>query len=399
MKKKILFVIDSLECGGAEKSLVSLLNLIDYDKYDVDLQLYNPNGMFKNLVPKEVNILSNLPYYDFTTLPFIKQICTLKFNKLISRIKFSYATRWYNKEKLHGSQLFWKNCGKHIEGLNKEYDIAIAYNQGFSTYFVAEKVKAKKKLAWVNVNYIDAGYNPKIDMEIYEKFDNIVAVSQGVYEILCDCFSRFKNKINIIYDINNAKLIEKMSKEKKVYNDIDEDVIKIVTVGRLVYQKGYDYAMKACKILTERNINFKWYVLGEGNERKNIEKYISENNLEERFILIGAVDNPYPYIKNADIYVQTSRFEGFGLAIAEARILNVPIVTTNFDVVYNQMINGKNGLVVNMSAEDIAEGIIKIIQDKELKNDIIQYLKSEKKGNIEEINKFYKIINGNYYIV
>lgn len=391
MKKKILFVIDSLNCGGAEKSLISLLNLINYEEYDVDLQLYSPNGMFKNLVPNEVNILPNLQYYDFINLPFRRQICTFRFDRIVSKIKFSFNIR-NNKENSHGAQLFWKNCRNVIDDLEKEYDVAIAYNQGFSTYFVAEKVRANKKLAWVNVNYVDAGYNPKIDIKFYNKFNNIVAVSKGVYEILIDCFPQYRKKINIIYDINNAKLIEKMAKSKNVYEDIDKCIVKIVTVGRLVYQKGYEFALEACNILSEKNIDFKWYALGEGNERSNIEKYVSENNLEDKFILIGAVENPYPYIKDADVYVQTSRFEGFGLAIAEARILNTPVVTTNFDVVYNQMIHGKNGLIVNMDGGDIAQGIMKIIHDEELRNSIIEYLHNEKKGNIEEINKFYKII-------
>lgn len=392
MKKKILFVIDSLGCGGAEKSLVSLLSLLDYDKYEVDLQMYNPDGMFKKLVPKEVNILSNLKFYDFINLPFYKQICSFKFNKLISKLKFSYYVR-NNKENLHGAQLFWKACGNAIDVLENKYDIAIAYNQGFSTYFVAEKVNANKKLAWVNTDYIKAGYDANIDRKFYEKFNNIVAVSDGGKEVLENCFTEFKQKIVVINDINNAELIEKMADQKNVFSDIDESVVKIVTVGRLVPSKGYDLAIDACKILSKnKKFKFKWYVLGDGSERSNIEKSILDNNLQDKFILLGAVDNPYPYIKNADVYVQTSRFEGFGLAIAEARILNTPVVTTNFDVVYNQMINEKNGLVVDMNSESIANGIINFITNKQLKNNVIKYLFNEKKGNIEDLQKFHELI-------
>ena len=124
--------------------------------------------------------------------------------------------------------------------------------------------------------------------------------------------------------------------------------IRILTIGRLANQKGYDIALEACKKLKEKGINFRWYVLGKGPLKEEIEKYIIKNNLSKHFILLGVEANPYPFIKNTDIYVQTSRFEGFGLALAEARMLNVPIVTTRFDAVYNQMIDGKNGLVVDM---------------------------------------------------
>lgn len=392
MKKNVLFVIDSLNCGGAEKSLISLLSLIDYDKYDVDLQLYNPTGMFKKLVPNEVEILPNIDFYDFCTMSLNRQLCSLKFNKIISKIKYSYYVR-NNKEELHGAQLFWKNCSKCIGKLEKKYDIAIAYNQGFSTYFVGEKVNADKKLAWVNVNYINAAYNPKLDIKYYNNFDKIVAVSKRVEDILIECFPQYENKIDVMYDINNAELIKKMSDEFDVYTDIEKDKIKLVTVGRLVHQKGYDIALEACKTLVNHGMKFEWNILGDGNEMKSIEAYIKQNNLGDYFKLLGTVENPYPYIKNSDIYVQTSKSEGFGLAIAEARILNIPIVTTNFDAVYNQMIEEKNGLVVDMDGKSVADGISRLIYNRKLRKDIINYLKKEKKGNIDELNKFYSLVN------
>ena len=151
-------------------------------------------------------------------------------------------------------------------------------------------------------------------------------------------------------------------------------------------------ALDACKILKEKGINFRWYALGKGPLKSDIEEYIKKHELEEYFVLLGVKANPDPYIKDADIYVQTSRFEGFGLAIAEARMLNTPVVTTEFDAVYNQIVQGKNGLVVDMNSKSIADGILKLINDTELRNSIIDYLKKEKKGNTEELEKFYKLI-------
>ena len=168
--------------------------------------------------------------------------------------------------------------------------------------------------------------------------------------------------------------------------------LRLLTVGRLANQKGYDIALKACKILKDKGINFRWYSLGIGPLKSEIEEYIRKNNLEEHFILLGVRANPYSYIKDCDIYVQTSKFEGFGLAIAEARMLNKPVVTTRFDAVYNQMIDRKNGLVFDMDAQGVANGILELINNKELKNEIVEYLSKEKKGNIEELDKFYKLI-------
>ena len=174
--------------------------------------------------------------------------------------------------------------------------------------------------------------------------------------------------------------------------DDDFDGLRILTVGRLANQKGYDIALEACKILKEKGIHFRWYSLGIGPLKDEIEKYIANNRLEDYFKLLGVKSNPYPYIRNCDIYVQTSKFEGFGLAIAEARMLNKPVVTTRFDAVYNQMIDRKNGLVVNMNARSVSDGILELINNKELKYEIVDYLAREKKGNIEELDKFYELI-------
>lgn len=167
---------------------------------------------------------------------------------------------------------------------------------------------------------------------------------------------------------------------------------KLLTVGRLAQQKGYDIALQACKLLKEQGIEFTWYVLGRGPLEQAIKEKINEFGIQDCFALLGAHANPYPYFSNADIYVQTSRFEGFGIAIAEARMLNIPVVTTRFDAVFAQMVDGQNGLVVNVTAEAVADGIQKLMKDKSLYNHIVEYQSQEKKGNTEEILKIYDLI-------
>ena len=137
--------------------------------------------------------------------------------------------------------------------------------------------------------------------------------------------------------------------------------------------------------------SFVCFVLGECNI-KRIETDIESYGFADCFSLLGAKPNPYPYMKAADIYVQTSRYEGYCLTLAEARMLNIPCVTTNFDVVYAQMVNGENGLVVDMNAQAVAEGIARLIEDKELYQHIKHYQEQEKKGNVEEIEKFYELV-------
>lgn len=393
--KKVLFVIDSLHCAGAEKSLTTLLSLLDYSKYDVDLQLFGYGGALEELVPKEVNILKPMEYIKFSSLStknaVIKSLKNMNFKMLSSRLKFSLAIRKNNYSNAQKARVYWQKVSNVIENNNKEYDIAISYAQGVPTFYVAEKVCAKKKLAWVNVSYKLEDEDRVFQEQFYDKYNKIVAVSDSAKNIFLETFPKYTDKLEIIYDINDADFIKKMSDQGQSYND-NYTGLRILTIGRLANQKGYDIALEACKILKEKGIEFKWYSLGVGPLKEEIEKYINENNLENNFKLLGVKSNPYPFIKDCDIYVQTSRFEGFGIAIAEARMLNKPVVTTRFDAVYNQMKDRKNGLVVDMNSQGIVNGILELINNKKLTNEIISYLKTEKKGNTEELEKFYKLI-------
>jgi glycosyltransferase involved in cell wall biosynthesis len=395
MKKKILFVIDSLHCAGAEKSLTTLLSLIDYTIYAVDLQLFAYGGLFEKLVPKEVNVLSPLVYTEFTKLTLkkvlVNSIKTLNFKMLLARLKYSIGIRIKKRGNKATARIFWTSVSTVIENNPKDYDIAISYAQGVPTFYVAEKIKAHKKFAWVNVSYILDNKESKFQKKFYDAYNKIVTVSDTTKEIFLESLPFYSSKIEVIYDINNPTFITKMAGIEDGFKD-DFAGIRLLTIGRLDYQKGYDIALESCRKLKEKSIKFKWYALGVGALKEEVQRYIKENNLTEHFILLGVKSNPYPFIKNCDIYVQTSKFEGFGIAIAEARMLNKPVVTTRFDAVYSQMVDGKNGLVVDMNSDAVCEGILSLINNIGLRSNIIEYLKSEKKGNIEEIDKFYKLI-------
>lgn len=395
MKKNILFVIDSLDTAGAEKSLVTLLSLLDYTKYAVDLQLFAYGHALEALVPKEVNVLKPIKYTTFAKLSlkesFKQAVGKGEYNMFISRLKYSFNIRQRKYSNPQKAILFWKSISGVIEDQPKEYDIAISYAQGVPTYYVADKVRAKKKLAWVNVSYRLNEKEKEFQAQFYDQYEKIVAVSNSTKEILLESFPSYQHKVKVLYDINNPHLISKMADIGTGYED-SFNGLRILTVGRLAHQKGYDIALDACKKLKEKGLNFRWYVLGKGPLQNEIEEYINKHGLTKHFILLGVEANPYPFFKNADIYVQTSKFEGFGLAIAEARMLNIPVVTTRFDAVYSQMIHGKNGLVVDMEAEAIVHGILRMIEDPQLKANIVKYLHAEKKGNTEEIENFYQLI-------
>lgn len=391
MRKSILFVINSLGCGGAEKSLLSLLSLLDYDKYDVTLQMFRRGGMFEELLPPDVHVRKELDYTAFCSQSMAKQMLSFDLRCIAARVRTSLFLRSNAKKgsPLHDAQAYWKYSAAAYDPLPERYDVAIAWGQGTPTHFVAEKVQAQKKFAWVNADYENVGHNKDFDCKYYAAFTGIICVSDKLCLILQKAFPEYAAKMTTIYDINNPATIFTMADQP--CSLLNRENLTLVTVGRLVPQKGYDIAAKAAWLLKKRNVKFHWYVVG-GGDSAPIEKDIAQYGISDCFTLLGAKANPYPYMKAADIYVQTSKFEGYCLTLAEARMLNVPCVTTNFDVVYAQMINGENGLVVEMNAEAVADGIIRLATDQELYQHIKGYQIQEKKGNVEEIEKFYELV-------
>lgn len=391
MRKSILFVINSLGCGGAEKSLLSLLSLLDYDKYDVTLQMFSRGGMFEELLPPEVHVRKELDYTAFCSQSMAKQMLSFDLRRIAARVRTSLFLRSNAKKgrPLHDAQAYWKYSAAAYDPLPERYDVAIAWGQGTPTHFVAEKVQAQKKFAWVNADYENVGHNKDFDCKYYAAFTGIICVSDKLCLTLQKAFPEYAAKMTTIYDINNPATIFTMADQP--CSLLNRENLTLVTVGRLVPQKGYDIAAKAAWLLKKRNVKFHWYVVG-GGDSAPIEKDIAQYGISDCFTLLGAKANPYPYMKAADIYVQTSKFEGYCLTLAEARMLNIPCVTTNFDVVYAQMIDGDNGLVVEMSAEAVADGIIRLATDQELYQHIKGYQVQEKKGNMEEIEKLYDLL-------
>ena len=391
MKKRILFVINSMGCGGAEKSLLSLLTLLDFEKYDVTLQMLRRGGMFEQLLPPEVHVRKELDYTAFCSQSIAKQMLSFDFRRIAARVRTSLFLRQNRRagQPLHDAQAYWKYSGTAFDPLPELYDVAVAWGQGTPTHFVAKKVRAKKKFAWVNADYENVGHDKDFDRRYYAAFTEIICVSNKLCLTLQKVFPEYAAKMTTIYDINNPATIFAMANQPCSLRN--EGNLTLVTVGRLVPQKGYDIAAKAAWLLKKRGVRFHWYVVG-GGDSAPIEKDIVQYGIRDCFTLLGAKANPYPYMKAADIYVQTSKFEGYCLTLAEARMLNIPCVTTNFDVVYAQMINGENGLVVEMNAEAVADGITRLAMDSELYQHIKRFQEREKKGNVEEIEKFYALV-------
>lgn len=374
MKRKVLFIIDSLGCGGAEKSMVSLLPLLDYSRLEVNLCIVSRGGVFENYLPPEVNLV-NLPAPSF-------------FSEYISNALFSMARRCLSllSIKRHNAELAWICKRLFFPDYKEKYDIAVAYHQGFPTYYVADKVHADKKIAWVNADMEKAGYHPHFNRPYYEKMSKVCVVSNMLYNMLPSAGYVDNHRLMIVKDIVNVNLIQQLSKESiRVTNPTD--VIKLLTVGRMVSSKNYPLAVETARILSRAKKSFVWYFVGDGSSRGTIERLVNKYGLMDKVFIAGTQINPYPYFRMCDIYVHTSSFEGFGLTISEAKALHKPVVTTNFPSAYDQIVDGENGLIAEMSAESLAEKILSLIESPSLRNHLIHATESEINSTMETESK------------
>lgn len=385
--KKILIVMPTLYNGGAERSLVNLLNELPKNKYDIDILLFKREGMFMSQVPKDATILET-PKDVKTMYGSLKDAGFKLPWKLVGNAISKILT--HNSREKRGFR--WKYFyGPMIKKMSKHYDVAIAYISGEVLYFVDEKVNADKKIVWIHNDYRSAQHPRKYDYKHLKNMDSIVSISDSCVDILKNEFPEFENKIYMIENITSSVVLDKRAQEFYP-KEFDHNGTNILSIGRLHEQKGFDMAIKAASIMKREGIKFKWFVIGSGELESELKKQIVNEGVEDCFILLGARENPYPYIKNCTMFVQPSRYEGKSVVLDEAKILGATIVATAYPTINDQLVDGKEGLIVKMSPKEIANGLIILLKNKELRMNFKNYLNSREYGNQSEIKKYIQLI-------
>ena len=392
--KKILFMIINMNIGGTEKALLNMIAEMPRDRFDISILMLEEYGGFLEYIPKDINI-KYLDYYKdieciLNNPP--QQVCKylIKKGRVIKGINILLI---HIISKIKGERSnFFKYVLKSYPDILEEYDIAVAYAgpMDFISYFVANKVKAKKKLQWVHFDVSKIGLNRKFAEKIYSKFDKIFVVSNEGKKKLVDLIPKLSEKVDTFFNIISSNLILKQADEYIGFND-NYNGIRILTVGRLTHEKGQDLCIKALKKLKDDGYNVKWYCVGDGAYKKNYEDLVKENKLEENFIFLGSKVNPYIYMKECDIYVQPSRHEGYCITLGEARCFGNPIVTTSFTGANEQIENETTGLVCDISEEGIYKAIKRLLDDDNLREDIRRNLKDENVNTTKEIKKLINL--------
>lgn len=387
MKKNVLFIVSDMGSGGFQKSLISLLQCFEYKKYSVDLLVLYPQGIFMNEIPKEVNRISvDISSSFFASFPkgaielFKEKEYTLAFKRTIhfimSRLDKGKAAIYMSKQ---------------IPKLQKKYDVAIDYNGQQILYYMMDKVQADKKITYFHSDYKRWPYYKNADKKYYPKVQYIVTISDICKESLDEIFPECSKKTRVIHNISSPIVIKELAM-KECPVEFNKNYINIVMVGRPSDVKGYDFAIEACYKLKRDGYKIRFYAIGTSNEVDKFKKLVNEFDVEREFIFVGETNNPYSFIRQADIYVHPSRFEGKSVAIDEAKILCKPIIISNFTTAKDHIQNEVNGLIVDMNSNGVYEGIMKLIKDKQLRDKFINNLSNENLGNEDEVYKLYELI-------
>lgn len=394
MKKKILIIMPSMFIGGAERSLLGLLEQFDFEKYDVDLFLKRHEGEFLSHIPPKVNLLAEKEKYRTFDVP-IKGLLKTQPLFAAARIMSKLALRLhclFTGEKpgvWMGMQYTSKFLCPLLPRIEGEYDAAISF-LGVPDILL-KKVSAKIKIAWNHTDYRILGPCKKYDRKIYSKLDYIVSVSDRCTNQFLSVYPQLKEKAVTVENIISRETVYRFS-EESVSDFPHEDSIKLLSVGRFSEAKNFDNVPEICRLVGQQGLNVKWYLVGYGGDEQLIRDKIAEAGMEEYVIILGKKENPYPYIRQCDLYVQPSRYEGKAVTVREAQILGKPVVITAFATSASQLMDGVDGVIVPMDNEGCANGIAAVLQNQELQNRLMENTKKTDYTNSAEIEKLYRMV-------
>lgn len=397
MKKQILIVNHALELGGAERSLIGLLSALDSEEYDIDLFLLRHEGELLKEVPVYINLLPSIPAYTVLARPMIDTLKEGHILLTVARLVGKFLAKQYDKRMQYSeSGVALEYSHKYTAPLmpmiqpEKEYDLAISFLTPH--YFVVDKVKAKKKIAWIHTDYSLVQVNRESELKMWNQYDVIASISEKVTESFLQNFPTLENKVQVIENILPEAYIRSLSNVEIDESEMKENGINLLSIGRYCHAKNFDNVPEICKHLVNKGMDVYWYIIGFGSGEELIKNKIKEFGMEERVILLGKKENPYPYIKNCDLYVQPSRYEGKCVAVREAQMLGKPVVITDYPTSKSQLEVGVDGIIVPMENQLCAYGIAELLNDSEKMNELSENCKKRDYSNSSEVEKIYQLM-------
>lgn len=402
-KKKLIFTCGKMKIGGVQKSLISLLNNLDYDKIEVTILLDNLNGELMNMLPSDVKVieLEDKPL----EIHKLKVKSFYLFKELLKNPTlplFIFKNIFNNERKFNSkaiTQFLWNKNKNKINKLNNTYDIAISYAGGMGIWneYVIDKIDSKKKILWIHGNYNNFGSKSDLEKEYYQKFDNIYVVTEKLRDFLIDNIENIEHKIEVAENIIDHTYISNLSfleveNESKLFDDSSNTYF--LSLMRVEKSKGIDLGIDAFKIALKENNNLTWYILGAGSSVEYFKSKVRNLGLEDNIVFLGPKLNPYIYLRLANVYFHPSYGEGKSISVEEAKNFNKPILITNYPTVRDQINDDITGIITELDAKTIATNLVRLHEDVKLRNKLISNLKGYRsKSNVLEM--IYHLLNNN----
>ncbi len=399
-KPRIFINMHYMEVGGAERALLGMLNALDTDCVDVDLFINQHTGEFMQMIPDKVNLLPEIRSYNAIERPMKQILLEGQLGIFYARLKARCQHAKYSKslpgpEKSIDCSAFQYVADAvqpflpSLERLG-EYDLAISFITPHN--IVLKKVKSKKRIAWIHTDYSAIHVNVDKELPIWDGYDYIASISPDCKRSFLNFFPSLERKIIDIENILSPEFVRQQAELFDVSDEMTSDGLKLLSVGRYTQAKNYENVPDiARRIVNAGYSDMRWYIIGFGGLESLIRQKIAEAGMENHVILLGKKDNPYPYIKACDIYVQPSRYEGKSVTVREAQILYKPVIVTNYSTAGSQIQDGIDGVIVPLENEACANGIINVIKNKDLRNSISAWLSTHDYGNESEVEKIYNI--------
>ena len=388
-----------MELGGAESALLGLLQSVDPARADVDVFLYDHRGELMKYIPTDkVNLLPEVTAYKMIERPFMECVKSGHIGVALGR--------WLAKKTVDKSPVpagkdnirIYTRVADWVEHFvpkiqpDVEYDLAISFLMPHN--YVVKKVRAKKKLGWIHTDYSTVHVDVKRELPVWSRLDYIASISEEVGEKFVETFPILKDKIIPIENILSSTFIRQRADEETVSLDDNPSTVKLLTIGRFSNPKKMEEIPMICRKIVDEGMDIKWFIIGYGSVE--IEQEVRDNarreGVTDRVILLGKKENPYPYIKACDIYVQPSRYEGKSITVREAQILCKPVIVTNYPTASSQIQDGVDGIIVPMDVDTCAQEMVEFILDKKKQERIVTCLKEHDYGNESEIEKIYKLV-------
>lgn len=383
MKKNILFVIPSLSTGGAEKSLYGLLKYWDFEKYNVDVYTFAEKGEYAERLDERVNVISDNSLYQdvFFKGMFSSFKSLLKRGKIglaLLRIVWGFEPLLYKlvgRKCYRNSNFDWFVQKKSMLRLDKHYDVAIGYMEGGPNYYVSDVVDADIKIGWIHTDYSKTYPNVHLDSTRFTKMKNVVTVSENSKREILKLMPNLSEKLCVIPNVIDTEKIDRMTSETVLKK---ESEYAICSVGRLVKLKGFDIAVDTAKLLSDEGLDFKWYIVGSGDEEDNLRSQIKLLGLEDKVVLTGSTENPYSYMNMADVCVQLSEYEGRPLVVDEAKYLLKPVVASDIGAHLDLIEHRKTGVITERNPESVAKAVKSVLFDESLVTQIKNNLENNR---------------------